>query len=111
LAEQLLTSVKATPARTQHSLLSVQAVLAEARGDVKEASKLYAEAAERWSRFGVVFEHGQALLGLGRCLTRIGQPRAREHLIKASAIFARLKARPLLDETHDWLHQITAQTS
>jgi class 3 adenylate cyclase/tetratricopeptide (TPR) repeat protein len=111
LAEQLLTSVKANPARVQHSLLSAQAVLAEARGDIKEASKLYAEAAERWSRFGVVFEHGRALLGLGRCLTRIGQPRAREHLMKASAIFARLKARPLLDETHDWLHQITAQTS
>jgi class 3 adenylate cyclase/tetratricopeptide (TPR) repeat protein len=111
LAEQLVSDVEVHPARAQHALLTAQAALAEAKGEFKEASKLYAEAVERWSRFGIVFEHGQTLLGLGRCLTRLAQPQAHKPLMEATAIFAGLRARPLMAETHTWLRQSTAQSS
>jgi hypothetical protein len=47
--------------------------------------------------------HGQALLGLGRCATRLGRPPAREPLLQARQIFARLGAGELLAETDGWL--------
>jgi uncharacterized protein HemY len=111
LAEQLVIDVEAHPARAQYAVLTAHAVLAEAKGDCKEASKLYAEAVERWGRFGIVFEHGQTLLGLGRCLTRMAQPQAHERLMEASAIFTGLRARPLMVETDSWLRQRPAQSS
>jgi class 3 adenylate cyclase/tetratricopeptide (TPR) repeat protein len=111
LAKQLVTNVEVHPAHAQHALVTAQAVLAEATGDFKEASTLYAEAAERWSRFGIVLEHGRTLLGLGRCLTRMAQPQAHEPLMEASAIFTGLRARPLVAETDGWLRQSAAQTS
>ena len=45
-----------TPLR-EHALVASRAALAEAAGDVAEASTLYAEAAERWEKFGNVPEH------------------------------------------------------
>jgi tetratricopeptide (TPR) repeat protein len=111
LAEQLVNDVEVHPARAQHALLTAQAALAEAKGEFKEASKLYAEAVERWSRFGIVFEHGQTLLGLGRCLTRLAQPQAHKPLMEATAIFTGLRARPLMAEADTWLRQSTAQSS
>jgi tetratricopeptide (TPR) repeat protein len=92
--------------------VTAQAVLAEAQGDLQEAAKLYADAGDRWSNFGVVLEHGQALLGLGRCTARLGRrSSARDWLLDARKIFTQLDARPLLAETDGWLHQVTAQTS
>jgi tetratricopeptide (TPR) repeat protein len=111
LAEQLVNNVEVHSARAQYALLTAQAALAEAKGELKEASKLYAEAVERWSRFGIVFEHGQTLLGLGRCLTRMAQPQAHKPLMEATAIFTGLRARPLMVETDSWLRQSTAQRS
>ena len=111
LAEQLMSDVEAHSARAQHALLTAQAVLAEAKGNFKGASKLYGEAVERWSRFGIVFEHGQTLLGLGRCLTRLAQPQAHKPLMEATTIFTGLRARPLMVETNSWLRQSTAQSS
>jgi hypothetical protein len=32
------------------------------------------EAADRWERFEMPWEHAQALLGKGRCLLTLGQP-------------------------------------
>ena len=37
----------------------------------------YDDAAAGWGGFGVVLEHGQALLGGGRCATRLGQATSR----------------------------------
>lgn len=110
LAEQLVTNVEVHPARAQYALLTAQAVLAEAREDFEQGSKLYAEAVERWSRFGIVFEHGRTLLGFGRCLTRMAQPQAHEHLMEARAIFTGLRARSLIAETDGWLRQNTTQS-
>jgi tetratricopeptide (TPR) repeat protein len=111
LAEQLMTNVEVHPVRAQYALLTAQAILAEANGDFKGASKLYAEAVERWSRFGMVLEHAQTLLGLGRCLTTMAQPQAHAPLMEARAIFADLRAGPLIVETDRWLRQSTAQSS
>jgi class 3 adenylate cyclase/tetratricopeptide (TPR) repeat protein len=112
LAKRFLEGAEAPAARYQHCLVTAQAVLAEAHGDLKEAAKLYADAGDRWSNFGVVLEHGQALLGLGRCTARLGRRSlARDWLLDARKIFIQLDARPLLAETDGWLHQVAAQTS
>jgi hypothetical protein len=47
--------------------------------------------------------HGQALLGPGRCATRLSRPPAREPLLQARQIFARLGVGGLLAETDGWL--------
>ena len=60
------------------------AALAEARGDYQAAADGYAEAAERWERFGVVPEQAFALLGQGRCLTALGRPTEATHALAAS---------------------------
>ena len=69
--------------------LSARAMLAEARGEVGEASALYGDATGRWDAYGSVVEQGYALLGLGRC----GDAK---RLVEGEAIFARLGASPVL---------------
>jgi hypothetical protein len=83
LIERFLQGPDALAARYQYSLATAQAVLAEAQGDLQKAARLYAIAADRWSNFGVVLEHGQALLGLGRCTAGLGQALARDRLLDA----------------------------
>jgi tetratricopeptide (TPR) repeat protein len=103
LAERFLQGADAPAARYRNCLATVRAVLAETRGDLPEAASRYDDAGDRWRSFGVALEHGQALLGLGRCVTRLGRPPAREPLLQAQEIFARLGARGLLAETDRWL--------
>ena len=43
-------------------------------------------------------EQGQALLGAGRCLRRLGRPEATARLESARALFERLGAGPLVRE-------------
>lgn len=45
---------------------------------------------------------GLALLGLGRCATRLGRPSARAPLDEAAELFGRLRAPGLLAETGRW---------
>jgi tetratricopeptide (TPR) repeat protein len=104
LAERLL-EVEAHTIRHQHCLVAARAILAEAHGDLEQASSWYAEAVERWSGYGALLEHGQALLGLGRCQVGMGRPAARDRLMQASAIFGRLAARPLLAAADGWLRR------
>jgi tetratricopeptide (TPR) repeat protein len=103
LAERLLHGADAPATRYRNCLATARAVLAETRGDLPEAASRYDDAGDRWRSFGVALEHGQALLGLGRCATRLGRPAAREPLLQAREIFARLGARGLLAETDRWL--------
>ena len=103
LAERFLQGADAPAARYRNCLATARAVLAETRGDLPEAASRYDDASSRWRSFGVVLEHGQALLGLGRCATRLGRPPAREPLLQAREIFARLGARGLVAETDHWL--------
>ncbi len=70
-----------------HATTTGRAILAEARGQIKEAAALYREAAAGWGEWGSVVERAYALLGLGRCGD---EDAARE----AEAIFASLDAVP-----------------
>ena len=103
----------AQPAVLRHrlSVLAARAALAEAQGRLGQAAALYAEAADGWDAYGHVLEHGQALLGLGRCRLALGEPGPEQPLAGARRLFARLKAAPLLAETDRWLVQVVAQTS
>jgi len=85
---------------------SMNALLAEARGEHEAAAAGFADAAARWHEFGIPYEEAQALLGRGRCLLALGRaPEAAQPLREAREIFARLGARPALEETEDWLAQ------
>lgn len=112
LGDRLLGAVRVHTPRYQLCLLTGRSVLAEARGDLDEASRLYREAAERWKEYGHVPEHAQALLGLGRCLVQLGAPTdASAPLREARGVFTQLQARPLLEETDAWLARATALSS
>jgi len=90
----------------EHALVAAKAMLAEARGDFAAALPSYADAAERWVRFGLVPEHGYALLGKGRCLCLLDRrAEAREPLVEAREVFVRLGARPALAEIDALLEQ------
>jgi len=92
--ERLLAGADAPAARYQCCLATARAAMAETGGDLEAAADGYQQASDRWRRFGVVAEHAHALLGLGRCATRLGRPSGRDHLLQAHAIFGRLGARP-----------------
>jgi class 3 adenylate cyclase/tetratricopeptide (TPR) repeat protein len=101
--ERLLAGADAPAARYQCCLATARAALAETHGDLETAADGYEEASDRWRRFGVVAEHAHALLGLGRCATRLGRPPGRDHLLEARAIFGRLGVLSLVAETGRWL--------
>jgi len=84
----------------EHTLRTVEATLAAAHGDLETAATGFADAASRWHDFEMPYEEAQALLGQGRCLTALGRaPEATPPLEAARAIFARLGAKPALEET------------
>jgi hypothetical protein len=70
--------------------MAARAILAEARGEVEEAARLYEQVAERWARFGVVPERAYALLGAGRCLLRLQDKGAEDFLRESRELFATL---------------------
>jgi class 3 adenylate cyclase/tetratricopeptide (TPR) repeat protein len=111
LAARLLDGIDARAARLEHCVVTGQATLTEARGDLDEALRLYTDAAKRWTEYGSVPEQGHALFAMGRCLARIGRPGAGERLLEARAIFSGLGARPLVAETDRWLQRGAARTS
>ena len=76
-------------------LPAAAAVLAEAGGDLERAADLHDRAADGWRRFGHLPEEGQALLGAGRCLRRLGRPPATARLEAARDLLGRLGAGPL----------------
>ncbi|HEY6566374.1 MAG TPA: hypothetical protein VI341_02550, partial [Actinomycetota bacterium] len=94
----------------EHSVVTAEASIAEDRGDLESAAEGYADAADRWDRFGVVHEHGFALLGHGRCL--LGLDRSAEAgpiFEQAQTIFGRLHAAPALAETDALLKQLNVE--
>jgi class 3 adenylate cyclase/tetratricopeptide (TPR) repeat protein len=111
LAERLVDACEARHPIAAHAGVTVSAALAEARGDHLGAANGYAQAAERWQRFGVIPEQAFALLGQGRCLTALGHPSEATHALQqAREIFDALKAGPALAET-DALIQSAAALS
>ena len=106
LAERLADGCESHYPFAAHAGVTVSAALAEARGDHQAAVDGYAQAAERWHRFGVVPEQAFALLGQGRCLTALGRPTEATHALRsAREIFDALKAAPALAETDTLLQQ------
>jgi tetratricopeptide (TPR) repeat protein len=96
----------------QHALDAAVAALTEARGDLRAAADAYADAADRWERFGVVPEQAFALLGQGRCLLGLARPTEAAPVLQHSReIFERLQAVPALAETDALLQQATAPSS
>jgi class 3 adenylate cyclase len=84
----------------EHSTVAAKACVTEARGEYEAAAAAFADAAARWHQFAAVYEEAHALFGQGRCLVALGRaPEAAPVLEQARAIFARLEAKPALDET------------
>jgi hypothetical protein len=78
----------------------------------EEAMAGYADAAERWDKFGMVPERAFALLGLGRCLVALGRPTdAIGILTDARMIFADLGMAPALAETDALLAKVSSAAS
>jgi len=112
LADRLASGFGPNYPYTEHALCATRAILAEATGETEQAAGLYAEAAGRWERFGVVPERGFALLGQGRCLLVLGRPvEAVGALRSAREVLSALGALPFLAETDALLEQATALTS
>ena len=82
-------------ARHRLGAVTAAAVLAEADGDLERAADLHDRAADGWRRFGHLPEEGQALLGAGRCLRRLGRPPATARLEAVRDLLGRLGAGPL----------------
>jgi class 3 adenylate cyclase/tetratricopeptide (TPR) repeat protein len=111
LAARLADDVEPVFPLREHGLHAARAVLAEARGEVTEPAPLYAEAAERWERFGSLPERGHALLGQGRCLLARHDRQAAAPLREAREIFTRLGARALTAHIDTQLAQAIALSS
>ena len=106
LAERLARGLQPRNPYARHALVAANAALTEARGDLQSAAGSYADAADRWERFGVVPERAFALLGWGRCLLGQGRPtEALPILRRAHDIFERLGATPSLAATAALLEQ------
>jgi class 3 adenylate cyclase/tetratricopeptide (TPR) repeat protein len=112
LARDLVEETKTPARRTRHAIQASEAILTEARDDLDESIRLYAEVAERWAEHGVPAEHGQALLGVGRCLVASGEPAAgASTFAEARSIFSRIGAQRLVVETDVLLARATALSS
>lgn len=107
LAARLVVDFEPLYPYAEHALVAANAALTEASGDLRGASDAYAEAADRWGRFGVVSEEGRALVGQGRCLLGLLRPaEAAPVLHHAREIFERLGIAPALAEIDDLLKEV-----
>ncbi len=117
LAGRLVASYETRYPYAEHALVAANVVaanaaLTEARGNLQAAADAYAEAADRWERFGVVPEQAYALLGQGRCFLGLSRPtEASPVLHNAREIFKRLQAAPALAETDELQERATALSS
>jgi hypothetical protein len=92
LVEPVAVPVPHAAPRTRHAALNVQALVAEARGELEEAGRLYVEAAQRWLDYPAALERGLCLLGVARTT---GDAAAAQD---ASVIFRSLGAHVLAGE-------------
>jgi tetratricopeptide (TPR) repeat protein len=112
LAARLADDVGTVYPYAEHAVHTVRALLTEARGEMREAARLYAEAEERWERFGVIPEHAQAILGRGRCFVALGRiAEAGPQLREAREVFRRLGAQPSVAEADALLARSAAVSS
>ena len=108
-AERLLEGIQPVSPHITHVLASAKAALAEAQGHLAVAVEAYADVAARWEQFGMISERAFALLGLGRCLVRLGRyGEAAAPIVTARAIFTSLRADPHLAEAEALIAEIAA---
>jgi class 3 adenylate cyclase/tetratricopeptide (TPR) repeat protein len=83
--------------RLRLSLEAARAVVAEARGELEEAARIYAACAPSWREYGFGLEEAWLRLGLGRCLLGLGRDdEARPELDRALELAGELGAEPIL---------------
>ncbi len=97
--------------RTRNALASVEAVAAEARGDLAGAAARYEEVAAAWLAYGSILERAHALLGQGRCGLALGRDGADERLREARELFRSLEAAPLVEQVDGLLGDAAAALS
>jgi len=98
LAQGQLDRANAFARRHVLSLDTARAILAEGMGELEQAARVYLAVATGWTELGHVLEAGMAWLGAGRCLTPTQGSDAQDHARRATEIFARLDAEPLIAE-------------
>lgn len=76
--------------RTRLAMLTVQALLAEMRGEHADAAVRFEEAAQAWERWGDPFEQAHALAARVRCLGTGGFDEAAADRSAAEAVFSSL---------------------
>jgi class 3 adenylate cyclase/tetratricopeptide (TPR) repeat protein len=111
LARRLVESLEPRYPLDEHALCAARAQLAEYAGELSEAARLYADAADRWQEFGNVPERAHALFGRGSCLYELGRPEAAEALRAARELFASLGYRPAVVTTDALLEQLAPATA
>jgi class 3 adenylate cyclase/tetratricopeptide (TPR) repeat protein len=112
LGDRLIEAVAESTTRADNSVVTAEALLTEARGELERAAEQHADAAERWREFGFVLERGHALLGGGRCFLGLNRSReAAEKLEEARQIFAGLRTRPLIAEAEALRKHVAAVSS
>lgn len=112
VAEGYLEGLSPKLPRHKLAFLTGRAVLADAAGDVHVAAEQYAEAADGWSEYGFVLEHGHALLRRGRCLLRLEQQsEALASIAAARAAFDEVGASTLIAESDALLGEASARTA
>ncbi|MGK5112283.1 ATP-binding protein [Geodermatophilus sp. CPCC 205506] len=95
LAQRLVEGTELRLRRHACAHRTARAIVAEAQGALDTALREYEEAAAGWQVYGHVLERGLALLGAGRCASRLGELRAVTSLQSARGVFAFLGARSL----------------
>jgi class 3 adenylate cyclase len=110
VASRIVGRGEAHAVRHRLALEVASAILAEARGETKEAAAGYAATVVEWRAHGYVVEEGRAALGAGRCLARLGRPEAAATLERARETFTGLGATPWLEETDALLERVATPT-
>ncbi|MGL6278223.1 MAG: hypothetical protein ACRC50_01535, partial [Gaiella sp.] len=92
-------------------LVSAEARLAEARGELAHAVEQYAVAAESCRTLGLLLEEGYAVLGQGRCLAALGDPGVAPTLRHARELFTEMGARTRLRDCDMLLAAVARRSS
>ncbi len=92
IAERMTNIDERASPRTRHTVATVRAMVAEARGEREAAGRGYAEAAQRWIDYPAALERGVCLIGVARTT---GDASAAQD---ATAIFRSLGAHGLASE-------------
>jgi hypothetical protein len=112
LARRLIEGTAAATTRDQLSVVTAQAVVAEAERNLEESEQLYRQADVGWREFGHALERGLALLGAGRCLLDLKKMTDAEATLReARNIFVGLGTLPLVEDSDALLGAATALTS